>query len=492
MKKKFWQRMVSCTLTATMVAGLAACGGTTEGGTPTPTKAPDAGNQGSAGNQEPGGQTQEPVATPTPDPYKIITDANGNKIDLGGMEIIIRDWWTQPRGDDFVPTAYSEAQDEWREWLQTTYNFKMSQQAISTWGSVPEEYLNYVSTGGDDTNYLFILRNGTELAAAMSAGLMYDLSTLDCLDFSEAKWVSGVHDFLKKGNKIYGMSAESVEPKGGMYFNKRLLKEAGIDPQTIYDLQESGDWTWEKFEEICKQIQKDANNDGVIDCYAMVNFAQTFYNEAVWSNYAEYIGMDENGKFVSKLESNETLQALNWAMEMLANYDYPQPEGSEWNYFNAAFLNGCGVFQAGETYMAGQDWKDMEDDFGFVCFPKGPNASDYTNMLEDNPFCIPSCYDADRAWKIAFAYNVWTEPVPGFEDYNGRIQDFYKNFRDMESVDLTINRLSTNGRHTYHNMVPGIELGRQLIWGISRDNTPAQKAEATRETWAALIEEANK
>ena len=84
MKKKFWQRMVSCTLTATMVAGLAACGGTTEGGTPTPTKAPDAGNQGSAGNQEPGGQTQEPVATPTPDPYKIITDANGNKIDLGG------------------------------------------------------------------------------------------------------------------------------------------------------------------------------------------------------------------------------------------------------------------------------------------------------------------------------------------------------------------------------------------------------------------------
>lgn len=52
------------------------------------------------------------------------------------------------------------------------------------------------------------------------------------------------------------MSGDSIEPKGGLYFNKRLLSEAGIEPQSIYDLQESGDWTWDKFEEICKQIAR--------------------------------------------------------------------------------------------------------------------------------------------------------------------------------------------------------------------------------------------
>ena len=493
MRKKFYSRAVGVTLTAAMLASLTACGGDSKENptnTPEPTKAETPSTGGDA-TTTPGADTNEPTAEPTPDPYEIKTDAAGNKIDLGGMEIVIRDWWTQP-DEDGPNNAFEEAQLEWREWIQETYNFKISQQAISTWASTPEDFLNYVSTGGDENNYIFILRNGAEFASAMNSGLMYDLATLDCLDFSEAKWANGTHEFASKGDKIYAMSAETVEPKGGMYFNKRLLTEAGIDPESIYDLQEKGEWTWEKFEEICKQVQKDTDADGVIDRYAMVNFASTFFNEAVWSNNAEYIGKDANGKYVNKLESNETLQALNWAVDMLATYDYPQPEGSEWNYWAEAFVNGCGAFIAGETYQAGGDWSSMEDDFGFVCFPKGPNADDYTNMYNDNPFCIPSCYDADRAWKIAFAYNMWSEPVPGFEDYNGRTEAFYNNFRDTEAVDLTIARLNTNGKHTYHDMIPGLSLGPDLIWGMSKDNTPAQKAEAIRDTWAAYLEEANK
>ena len=37
-----------------------------------------------------------------------------------------------------------------------------------------------------------------------------------------------------------------------------------------------------------------------------------------------------------------------------------------------------GAFIAGEAYQASGDWANMEDDFGFVCFPKGPAADDYT------------------------------------------------------------------------------------------------------------------
>ena len=134
----------------------------------------------------------------------------------------------------------------------------------------------------------------------------------------------------------------------------------------------------------------------------------------------------------------------------------------------------------------------MEDDFGFVCFPKGPKASDYTNIIGNNPCCIPACYDADKAWKIAFAYDLYTEPIPGFEDYDGRDAGFYNSFRDTESVELTIARMKENGRVTYHTMIPGLDLGPDVIWGISKDNTPAQKAEAIRNTWASYLEEANK
>lgn len=496
MRRRF-NKLVGCTLTAAMVVGLTACGGEANAdATPTPA-APsdnqDKGNTDSGNTNTDGGNTENTDNTPVEDEGpKVWTDKDGNTINLNGMHVILRDWWSDPV--DAEPkepdNAFDEAKQEYLEWAQETYNFTYQVAGISTWASTPEDFVNYVSTGGDDVNYLFTLRAGKELVAAMAADLMYDLSTIDCLDFSQAKW-NTVSDKIQKGGHIYAMSADTPEPKQGLYFNKRLLKDAGIEPSEIYDLQESGDWTWAKFEEICSKIQADTDNDGTIDRYAMVNFASTFFNCAVMSNYAHFVGMDENGKYVNNLETQETLDALNWAVDMLAKYDYPQPADSNWDYWVNAFQTGCGVFIAGETYQAGGDWSSMEDDFGFVCFPKGPNASDYTNWLNDNPIAIPACYDEQRAWNIAFIYNIVTEPVPGFEDYNGRLAGFYKNYRDAESVELTVARLCKNGTSTYHDMIPNLDLGPDLIWGMSKDNTPAQKAEAIRDTWAAYLDAAN-
>ena len=486
MKSIIVKKLIAAFLIAAMTISMVACGkknvATTGPTDSEPTKA---------------AQTSEPTNEPQPtEPaeelgkYTVITDESGNPIDLGGMEVIIRDWWSS--GEETEPTnAYEEARKEYRDWIQETYNFTIKEMAISDWGSTPEDFLNYATTGGDE-NYVFVLRQGSELVAAMNSGLMYDLSTLDCLDFSEAKWQqSGLHKKLSKGDSIYGMRGIAPEARGGMYFNKRLLEEAGYTAEDIYNLQENGEWTWDKFVEICSKIQADTDNDGVIDRYAMVNFGSTFYGSAVASNNGDFIRM-ENGKYVNALETNETLDALNWALDMLTTYDYPQPEGSEWNYWAEAFTTGKGVFIAGEAYQAGQDWGTMEDDFGFVCFPKGPAASDYTNIYNDNVYAIPACYDAEKAWKIAFAYNLYTEPVPGYEDYNDALSGYYNNFRDTESVDLTITRLMENGRVTYHSMIPGLDLGPDLIWGLSKDNTPAQAAEAIRNTWAAYLEDANK
>ena len=68
----------------------------------------------------------------------------------------------------------------------------------------------------------------------------------------------------------------------------------------------------------------------------------------------------ENGKYVNKLESDETLQALNWALDMMAKYKY-MPEGAEWDYWKTAFPNGDGEFLVGQAYLAANEFKDMED-----------------------------------------------------------------------------------------------------------------------------------
>ncbi len=423
------------------------------------------------------------------DGYVALTDEDGNVYDLGGMEIVIRDWWStgeEPEATD----DYGEARLDYIDWVQETYNFSIKQIAISDWGSTPEDYLNYVTSGGDDENYVWILRSGPEFVSAMASGLMYDLSTLDCLDFSEEKWTrNGVHELCTKGDAIYGCSPAIPEPRGGMYFNKRLVEEAGINPDDIYQWQRDGEWTWDKFEEVCEQINADTDNDGVIDRWAMVSDESEMKNEAVWSNNGEFIGM-EDGKYVNKTESEETLTALNWALDMMAKYNY-KPEGAEWDWWKTSFPAGDAAFMVGQAYLAANELKDMEDDFGFVCFPIGPSADYYTNVYTDNIYAIPACYDEEKAWKIAFALDAYTDLVPGYEDYNDRLSGYYDTFRDMESVDETIEILCSNGFTTYHDMIPGLSYGEQFLWNVNADNPPAAAAEAVRNLWQGYLDYAN-
>lgn len=489
MIKKFFAKVISIVMTAALIIGMAGCGkeAADKPADKTDDKKP---------TDVPEKKVDEVFTDEEIEKYVTLKDSDGNVYDLGGMEIVIRDWWSS--GEEAAPTnAYEEARQEYLEWIQETYNFKIKQLGMSDWEGTPEDFVNYATTGGDE-NFLFVVWQGSALVAAMNSGLMYDLSTLDCLDFSQAKWKTGIHNLLTgKNGEIYGMSASTPEPRTAVFFNKRLIQEAGYNPDDLYKWQEDGTWTWEKFTEVSDAVQRDVDNDGVIDVYGETSQRAQIYQASVWSNGGEYVGKDASGKYVNKLETNETLEALNWAMDYIIKHEVPVPSDAAWDWYVSAFKEGKAAFCVDDAYRF-NDFASMEDDWGFLCFPKGPKKNDYTNVYADNVFAIPACYDADKAWKIAFAYNLFTDPIPGFEDYEGWKSGYLSKARDTDSVDLTLARMVTNGMVTYHNMVTNIQIGPDLLWSLGYADgngevaTPAQRAEALRATWNTYIDEANK
>jgi ABC-type glycerol-3-phosphate transport system substrate-binding protein len=424
--------------------------------------------------------------------YTVITDENGDPVDLGGMEIVIRDWWS---GDPAEPTNdYEEARDEYREWIQETYNFTITQQAISDWTSTPADFVDYATTGGDE-NYIWILRDDPAITSALSSGLMYDLATLDCLDFSQPKFQRNkLHEQYAKGDSIYAMYAGYSEPRTGVYFNKRLLNDAGIDPETIYDMQADGTWTWDAFEEMMAAVQRDIDNDGVIDVYGLTLNEGNMTTIAVFSNNGCYIGKNDDGYFYN-LESPETLEALEWTVDMFNKYDLPDPEGAEWDYYKEAFINGQAAFMVEDEYAGtpGNFLQDMEDEVGFVMFPKGPQREDYVNVWSNNPVAIPACYDADKAWKLAFAWNLYTDQPAGYEDYMD-LSNAAAGIFDMRAIDETIPMMmeEDHGTIAYHGLIPNLSLGEQFVWNIAPGAVVSEQVEAIRDTWKAYVDEANK
>lgn len=422
---------------------------------------------------------------------EIQRDADGNVIDLGGMEIIVCDWWTSDWHDVEPTSAASEATYDYRTWLEETYNFTIVQRNDTTWGDSPSDFTNLATTGSDK-NYVWILRADAALAP-YKAGLFYDLTTLDCLNFSDEKWNETTTSLYTKDGHVYAMRPEKAEPRKGVYFNKRLLTEAGVDPESLYDMQADGTWTWEAFAELCEKLTRDTDNDGVTDRYAMMSFSSHLLPAAVVSNGAGFVQVDENGQYYNAAESEAFLEAMNWVIDLVSKYEMKAPEGANWDYFQTAFINGEVALQVHEEYFV-SSLSDMEDDFGFVFFPKGPKADTYLFAPSDNIMVIPACYDADTAWKIAFAYNLFTNPTPGYDDTDDWKTGYLAQFRDDRAVDETL-AMMREPEHQfvwYSDMISGYDLGNQYIYNVyAQAETPAEKAESMRGTWQAYIDEAN-
>lgn len=491
MKKPLAKKVIAAITVAAMAMSAAACGATQPEATAEPAAEPAADTADATVEETVEEEVEEEEEV---SPYTVITDADGNAIDLGGMDIIIRNWWS---GDPAEPANdYEEARQEWRDWIQETYNFTIKEQAISDWGSTPADFVDYATTGGDE-NYVFVLRDDPAITSAMANGLMYDLTTLDCLDFSAPKFQRNkLHEQYGKGGKIFAMYAGFSEPRTGVYFNKKVLTDAGINPDDIYDAQKNGTWTWDMFDELMGKCHRDTDNDGSVDVYGLTLNEGNMTTAAVFSNGGSYVGKDADGNYTYNLESAETLEALNWTVDMFTKYDQHDPEGAEWDYYKEEFLNGNVAFMVDDEYCAtpGNFLTDMQDEIGFVMFPKGPKMNDYINVWSNNPAAIPACYDADKAWKIAFAWNLFTDEPAGYEDYNSIPSTARNGVFDARAIDETIPMMSdtTKGTIAFHGMIPQMDIGPQLIWNIGPNAVVSEQVEAIAETWKQYIEDANK
>lgn len=413
--------------------------------------------------------------------------------DLGGLQLIIGDWYSSGEMSE-ATTEEALALQKYREEVMEKYNFTVKQVAVAGWGDMEETYYNSVKAG-EPAAHVFLL-DYLLVGKQMNERLFYDLSTLEELDFTEDKWNQEMVSYMSFDGGIYGMSTIIPEVRTGLFWNKRLFVEAGLDPELPYTLQANGEWTWSKFKELCALLTRDTDGDGKTDVYAMANGGSNIGEALVASNGTQLITY-ENGDFVNNTGSAEVLEALNFAKELAdAGYEMPQPDESQWDWYKEAFSDGCCAMQFNETYMASQygAWKDMEDEIGFVCAPRADDVEGYHAIYRDNIAVIPSCYDAETAADIAFAYNLWTNPAPGKAQKTlpETLAENYS-YLDEKAVKETLPLFYKDGAGAYQYLclVDGISAGDIYFGWPYQKVTPGEQVQAVKEKWDAAVTCAN-
>ena len=412
-------------------------------------------------------------------------------LDFGGATVYIYDWWSngernaEPDEDEAKLYAY-------RDWINETYNVNVVEMALSDWEGNPAELANMVMNGVNDKLCL------VAVAADFEGGpLANDLYMPWQIDLSDEKWNKAASDVMTKGGKVYGVHVGPTEPRSCIFFNKRVLTEAGIDPETIYDAQADGTWTWDMLLDILSKVQRDLDNDGVNDIFGMTGSNDDLCLGLVFSNNAEFFKLDENGKLAIGANSQEALDAFTMFRTIEDNYIAPQPADSNWDWFKDFWKTGTTAFYAGQTWQGfndGAEMADMEDEWGAVMFPKGPAAETYLAMACDNIYGVPNVYDDATALKIQQIYDVYTDPTPGVDDEDGWIGNKY-NYTDDRAVDETYAMMRESehsvANRTYLLGSTNDVLGSSFLWGPIWSMTAAEAVESATPVWQSLVDAFN-
>lgn len=213
------------------------------------------------------------------------------------------------------------------------------------------------------------------------------------------------------------------------------------------------------------------------------------------NNNATFISRGEDGKYVNAITTDEFKKAMNWGVDLIQKgYVMPKPEGAAWDWYKAAFRDGECAMQTAEVYEISA-FSDMEDDWGFVMFPYNQDNPDATNKTtpNDNIVVMPSCFDDETAEKIAFAYDLYTEPTPNYTLEDTYKEKYYDQFRDDRAVNETLMMMQEDEHKqtSYLPMVSDIDYGDFCYGVYALAATPAKKIEELSSKWDSKIADVN-
>lgn len=470
-KMKKW---IAVALTAVMVCSVTACGGEQTGG------------------------NEQPVATPTPvqkseaemTPMEKMDAyyANYPAFDMEGRVIKIAMFYD----------AYYDSNDTKPEDNPGIVDMDMGQQMLDNVRRIEKKYnckIEYINPGSDalktslNTSVVagtpdydvYLTQMDWALPLAVN-GYFTDLSTFDApyLDKNNEKNI--INPFPVAGtNCFFEKSAKNVTANY-MAYNADMLAQLKLeDPLELYA---KGEWTWEKFEELCIKATQDTDNNGETDIYGYGGDLTMTLREFLASNGAVLV-KEDGTEGLSDAKALETFQFLG---KLYGEDKAARPIVDDWYDGIAGWINNKCVFGPTQMWIL-QTTEDINFNYRIVPWPKGPNGSEKVAGQGFNDyFAIPrGVKEPEKVYQIMEEFFGWFCGDIEFRDQD-MITLAEGCFLELEDVDTAF-EIGDWGNKDIWSIIDTDYLVASVFSGVvSGEFTPAQAVESVKQLFQDEID----
>ncbi|MCL1844885.1 MAG: extracellular solute-binding protein [Defluviitaleaceae bacterium] len=415
--------------------------------------------------------------------------------DLGGMVINIANWYQDECTETVEPTNAAErARWDDRRAMEERYNFRVRYVRYGSWDDVRNDVRDQILAQNRDFHVWIV--EPTWFASHHGQRLFAPIPMHNFEDDYGIEWNHSILELTMRDGQPHGF-ASGIEMAGGVYFNMRLLEEAGVPSDLPFTLQRQDNWTWDTFTDMARPLSRDLTGDGIIDTWAITAFHQEVLAHALASNGAAYVVINpETGRFENATNTDAFREALTWVVQLYdENLTFIEDEGDRWDLFIPMFNDSQGAIRVAANYVAGNIFPELMDQWGFVAFPRGPRMDRHYMWVSQNFNVIPHFFDEDEVDDIMFAMRKWIRPLPD-DDPDDWILEAEAVHRDLRSVEETMVNFTRNPElHVMpaHEMMPalGNVINENFAWRVWRGNDPSVIIDEAQQVWDTFIERVN-
>lgn len=262
-------------------------------------------------------------------------------------------------------------------------------------GILKDEYSEWLSSAlirGEAPDVFFILSD--DFSTFSSVGALKDLTSLIKEDksFQKEKFYSAAYNYGRLQGVQLALPFESVPNM--MFVNKTLLKENGIETPRE-------DWTWDDFYDICKEVTKDRDGNGVLDQFGVYNYT---WQEAFLTNSVELFNETGTKCQLNSENVNESIEFLQELSDLNQGY---QVTAKDFDMGNVAFQPV--LLSDYRTYKP-YPWsikKYSDFDWDCITLPKGPKGENISELQTILMGINARTKESEFAWKLlkTFTYD---------------------------------------------------------------------------------------